>query len=103
MNAILTALAAINVGWQSRNATKAAQIELPGPGPEEEMNLDGANCLRNASAFFAQIDLILGAAEPQKPHRLIRRAPSRSSSSVTVIFCAIQAPCGCAEVPGYQR
>ncbi len=38
----------------------------------------------------AQIDLILGAIHPE-PHRLVCRAPSRSSWSSTVIFCAIAA------------
>jgi hypothetical protein len=35
--------------------------------------------------LLAQIDLVLGAAEPE-PHRLPGRPPSRSSSSVTIIL-----------------
>jgi hypothetical protein len=37
-----------------------------------------------------QVDLVAGATEPE-PHRLIRRAVSRSSSKTTVIFVAIVA------------
>jgi hypothetical protein len=40
--------------------------------------------------FFAQVDLVLGAAN-REPDRLRRGPPSRSSSSATVIFCAIPA------------
>jgi len=37
------------------------------------------------SVLLAQIDLILGAIYPE-PHRLIRRAPSRSASRAIVTF-----------------
>ena len=40
--------------------------------------------------LLVQIDLVLGAVQLE-PHRLIRRAPIRSSASATVIFCAIPA------------
>jgi len=40
------------------------------------------------SVLLAQIDLLLGAIDPES-HRFIGRPPSRSSWSSTVIFCAI--------------
>jgi hypothetical protein len=43
-----------------------------------------------AGILLAEVDLVVGAAEPE-PQRLIRRAPSRSSSSSTLTRCAIMA------------
>jgi hypothetical protein len=37
-----------------------------------------------------QVDLVVGAADPEPPG-LVRRPPSRSSSKTTVIFVAIEA------------
>jgi hypothetical protein len=51
---------------------------------EERCELAAERC----GVLLAQIDLIRGAIDPE-PHRLGCRAPSRSSWSSTVIFCAI--------------